>query len=43
MKVAPKQDYRTPKLLVYGNLSQMTKAMTSGPKNDHSGGNVKTN
>lgn len=43
MKVVPKQEYRPPKLQVYGDLSHITKAMTTGSKNDHSGGSVKTN
>lgn len=43
MKVAPKQEYSPPKLLVYGDLSQITKAHPPpGAKNDHAGGNIKS-
>lgn len=43
MKVAPKQEYRPPKLQVYGDLSQITQAHPPpGAKNDHSGGNAKS-
>jgi len=42
MKVEPKQEYRAPKLIVYGDLSQITKGNPKGPKNDHTGGSNKT-
>jgi hypothetical protein len=42
MKAVPKQDYRPPRFLVYGDLCQITKAQQKGAKNDHSGGNAKT-
>jgi len=43
MKVGSKQEYRPPKLLVYGDLSQITKAHPPpGAKNDHIGGNTKS-
>jgi len=43
MKVEPKQEYRAPKLVVYGDLSQITNAHPPpGPKNDHSGGKNKS-
>jgi len=43
MRVVPKKEYRPPKLHVYGDLSQITKAHPPpGAKNDHSGGNVKS-
>lgn len=37
-----KQEYRPPKLSVYGDLADITKANASGPKNDHLGGKFKT-
>ena len=43
MKVEPKHEYREPKLIVYGDLSQITNAHPPpGPKNDHIGGNKKS-
>jgi hypothetical protein len=41
-QMKPKQEYRPPRLQVYGDLTQMTKAGPSGPKNDHGGGSIKT-
>ena len=39
----PKREYRAPKLHVYGDLSEMTKASTQNfAKNDHLGGKFKT-
>jgi len=42
MKVEPKQEYKAPKLIIYGNISQITKGNPSGPKNDHTGGKSKS-
>lgn len=40
--IKPKQEYRPPRLQMYGDLTQMTKAAASGSKNDHFGGKFKT-
>jgi hypothetical protein len=43
LKTKPKREYRAPKLQVYGDLTQMTKATNAmTKKNDHSGGKFKT-
>lgn len=42
MKVEPKQEYRAPKLVVYGDLSQITNGSPTGSKNDHTGGKSKS-
>ena len=41
-RMQPKQEYRPPKLHIYGNLTQMTKAQASGMKSDGGGPHVKT-
>jgi hypothetical protein len=41
-EIKPKQQYRPPKLHVYGDLTEMTKAGARGGKNDGSKGNRKT-
>ena len=41
-EIKPKQEYRPPKLHIYGDLTEMTKAGARGGMNDHAGGNVKT-
>ena len=41
-EIKPKQEYRPPKLHIYGDLTEMTKAGARGGKNDHGGGDVKT-
>jgi hypothetical protein len=42
VQAKPKEAYRPPKLRMYGDLAQMTKAGATGSKNDHGGGNIKT-
>ena len=43
LEMKPKREYRAPKLHVYGNLTQMTKATNAmTKKSDHSGGKLKT-
>jgi|HubBroStandDraft_6_1064221.scaffolds.fasta_scaffold130367_3 hypothetical protein len=37
-----KKPYTTPRLVVYGDITAITRASSSGSKNDHAGGNVKT-
>jgi hypothetical protein len=41
-RVKPKQEYRPPKLHVYGDLTQMTKSHSSGQKSDTGGAHLKT-
>jgi hypothetical protein len=41
-RVKPKQEYRPPKLHVYGDLTQMTKSKSSGTKSDTGGPHLKT-
>jgi hypothetical protein len=38
----PKQEYHPPRLYLYGDLTQMTRAGSKGTKNDHLGGKFKT-
>ncbi len=42
-RVMPKQEYRPPKLHVYGDLAQMTRSKPSGRKSDTGGAHLKTN
>lgn len=37
-----KQEYRPPKLCAYGDLTAITRAASSGSKNDHNGGKFKS-
>jgi hypothetical protein len=41
-RVKPKQEYRPPKLHIYGDLAQMTRSKTSGAKSDTGGAHLKT-
>ena len=41
-EIKAKQEYRPPKLHIYGDLTEMTKAFARGTKSDHQGSMLKT-